>query len=292
MPLATVSEYNKYFGITSSDYNTATSYSLDFATNIISKYCDRDFEYKTHKEFINSASQVFLENYPVVRINSVNPIKELASIQSNAAAITSSISTFSKDSNNLTIFYIDENGEDVTEEYDLDNNRTLLELSTNVNSVSHTITINDVNYNDYSTKTLINVQGEDTLNSNSIYGAEPESIKVKLNPKTDRTLEIEGFGFGEILVNYVAGYIYPVDNITNTALTIVGNVPADLKLLCMQMASDFSNYFSKITNNYNNGEMKSESIGDYSYTRFDNDRMTEITSKYFYQLSKYSRFSI
>jgi hypothetical protein len=73
----------------------------------------------------------------------------------------------------------------------------------------------------------------------------------------------------ESLIQYVAGYIWPVDNSGNTALAIAGNVPLELQQACILAASDILSMIYPDGTTPNPNMLKSEKLGDYEYDKYN-----------------------
>jgi hypothetical protein len=80
-------------------------------------------------------------------------------------------------------------------------------------------------------------------------------------------------GISDMLIKYDAGYTVATDNAGHTALVTAGNVPGDLLTVVCYVANDLqtlaSGSESSTTGGIPSNLLKSETIGDFSYTRFD-----------------------
>jgi hypothetical protein len=105
---------------------------------------------------------------------------------------------------------------------------------------------------------------------------------VRIAHQSDSTLEAVGCGsfYGDVFVWYVAGYVLPVCDEVGGTLTEEGNVPEGLTLVANQIIKDVLDMIDEDVN------MKSEKMGDYSYTR---DGITSAIDRHWHELNQYSR---
>jgi len=115
--------------------------------------------------------------------------------------------------------------------------------------------------------------------NNNINAAVPLALQYKI--ENDRKI-IFNDTMDDVLLQYTAGYTYPIDNSDNTAVVTQGNVPQALKLVCQYIASDIFNFIAGTNDptGHSANMLKSENIKDYGYTKFDGCTIDRIAEKY------------
>ena len=269
--LITPYEYMQYFGLSAINA-TQIQVMLDYSTDLIQTYCDRKFEAQTYSDwYAVDANSVQLDQYPINRLYFVKSIENIGTITSSNTAIEQS---YAKTDDSIYIT--------------LDQAEIALPLSgyTNLGTLSAALSPSGINVSIlvselYPTTYITNKT--DSIDGLKIEGASLTNLTAMIDRQSTRTVLLDEF-VQDVYVKYNAGYTFSQDTSAHDGLVITGNVPNDLKQVCAGLSQDIA---AATTISYtNNGTvpqllMKSESIGDYSYNRFDE------TGQIQYMLSKY-----
>lgn len=269
MALSTIYLYKELFPSTTST-NSQISFAINTASSYIEQYLDRDLEYNEYTEVLDVHDGLTqLTEYPVIRIKNVlTDYNDTVLIQTDSNLFSTVLSA-----NNTSLTITTTNNSDV----DTD---TILNYSSYANLASLTSAIDNISGITASIQAIHeNTPSKYLTPINKIVGNNGQiylyswvrdsndSVSYYVDPVTNRNLYIDNYCRKYVYVNYTAGYIAPVDNNDNTALSISGNVPVVITDVCNKLSSiilqDIDNGMIK------SGYCKSESIGDYSYTLSD-----------------------
>lgn len=291
--LATIFEYNQFYNLSTdqSAFNFIQS-NLDYSTSLVENYCDRVFNIANYLEQYKAQSPIFLSNYPIIKIRSVNTIVPVLTIQ-NVSAVN--MSTVSKQDSIIDVYSVNTSGVESTNTINLSSETTLNALITAFATIGILGILKATNFGTQATKFLQNQDGLDSINGSDMYGINYNSTSFKIDKFTNRMVTLLECNDSDVLINYQAGYTVSQDASGHDS-AVVGNVPNDLKQVVLQLSNDIYNYAYKVSTgsvNGNPGEIfKSESIVDYSYTRFDDDKINKFLTKYSDVLDSYRRLTI
>ena len=296
--IVTVKEYSDVLNktLTVTEIPVVENY-LVYATELVEKYCDRDFAKSTHEEwynqrYSNNRNIVWLESYPINKIYSIGIPQSIGTIQnSNVSAVISSVSY---DSNVFSLNHTDIYGDDITIELLKTANKTLTTLKTNIEANNGWSMVVDTPYVNYPTKLLQPIDLVQTKNAKQVYmGVDNDTVAV-VKIFNECGLELNQ-DVENVYVKYQSGYDVSVDNVDHTAIATQGNVPRDLIYAISYIVNDMLSYANGGILMENNGissnMIKSETIGDYSYTKFDKYSVDEIILKYHPLIDRYQKKS-
>lgn len=284
MSIASLTDYSTIFSVTPTVAEEVIITSdLTYATALINSYCDRIFEQATYSEWIhqnysNDKEIVYVINYPVTKIYYVGIPANCAKIQNTNTS--SVISNISYDSNVFTLSWMDNIGNDNTVELLASNNKILSILKTNIEANSGWHCNVESNYVSYPVAFIKSFGTAQVQNDEyDLQIANNEEISGSVDIINENCIKFNSV-VNDIFVKYQSGY---------TTLTM----PNDLVWVCCHIANDLWSFANAGAIEANSGQtsvgMKSESIGDYSYTRFDDNTRDQIVSKYSNILNKYVR---
>lgn len=309
--LSSVYEYQQHLGVTlTSAQQTQIEGLLVYATQAIQNVCKHNLEnqsylqwYKTDigvdSEYNNStwgyntdyyitgnrpqfsevygANVIVLNQWPITSI-SVLKANEIGYITADSNSIT--VANLTTSATGMLLNWYDTTGT-------LHSNTTSYTLSKTISAVKSSVEANSGwSFNIYSGYENIpssNIKQCYTSldkNNSPVQAAVPYALQFTI--ENDRKLIFNDY-VDNALLSYSAGYTYPIDNAGHTALVTAGNVPQELKLACIYVASDLLSFI----NGSGLGDggvalnlVKSENLGDYSYQKFDNSTLSEIAIKY------------
>jgi hypothetical protein len=268
--IVTPYEYITYFGLSSYNINQIESL-LNYTTDMIETYCDRNFEKTDYTEWYDGVeNNIQLENYPINRLYFVKPSKTIATFTTTNTAIEQYIE---KDYDNVYITL-----DNTSSTYPLSTYTTIGSLSTELAPSGINIVLSDITAT-YPTTYIKDFT--DNLDNSYMIGADIDNIRASIDKHLQRFIKLENAST-EVLVKYNAGYTFSQDTSGHDALSVTGNVPNDLKNVCFNLAHDI-NLATNVSYNAAGTPttlFKSENIGDYSYSRFDNTNVEYTLSKY------------
>ena len=259
--LTTLSNLKGWMGITSTANDVELEQSIDRATAMIERYCDRIFVARTIREFIDPRGErtVTTRQRPIVSINSIAYGASPAFEVQTDTPTTDVVATVSVASDRIRLHRVASSGTSSTTELEFSTYATASSLVTQINSSvagwNATLTEDCYAYQ------LFPTGGNGTTDSAAyLHFAKNDAQEYRVDYATGQIhLLIERLpyhysdrgprfpsSFFSVFVEYVAGY---------------SSVPADVEQACIEMASDL--YRERLADR----TMQSESLGDYSYTR-------------------------
>ena len=276
--MITLQEYKSYKNITTNDYDAMINTAIPYAQDIIEKYIDRNIIKSTKYEWVDignlSNTELFLNDYPVTKVIYVGAPQSAFTI----TGITT----------NMTVVF-DESGVSIYDNpftspnvFNYSNSTTLSLLKTNIETQIPTLTVNLSAPGDTPSRLIV---PEQAFNNSQVYYA--KKINVSFIILDNRTIEISQLN--DYLGSYnLGGYICnKLIYIVYEAGYDIANVPKALKNICINMVGDIVDVLSKSSSN-----IKSQSVGDYSYTLFDINISGDIVNKYKNDLDVFRKKSI
>lgn len=261
MALITRATVKEYLNITDTEYDTYIDNLLDPITDIIEKYCDRVFEAADYKTWIKGwgGTSLYLPQYPVNTVSRVAIDKlEVADIECQVSGATRAYVSITSTGMNLR--YVDSSGVSQSETtLAFATYGTLIALQAAM-PTGWVMTISDDDYNTYPTLDLIPIQSAPCLDG------EDDEYTIEM-PSDEMVVKLGDFENGEIqsvdqdfptgrkliYIEYNAGY---------------STIPDALQAIAAQMIWNGINGMDS-TSDSSDTTMKSEKLGDYTYTRKD-----------------------
>ena len=255
--LTTVTKFKLFAGISATTYDTLLADLVSQVSQLIALYCDRVFESTSYRSWLDgSGSQLMrLPNYPITAIQEVGidyvDVAEIKNTTAQQANVTI-------DGTNCILLSFNTSGVETTTTLALATYKTLATLKTAIELISGWTVLWQSSYS-----------GTPSLHIRPFYGADASSpssasINIPYNKSAvslldDCTILAEDFchfpdGRANIFVRYTAGYTLVSD-------AAAGTEPAGLVLLANTVLQDL--FQSK----GQSGQFRSESLGDYSYSR-------------------------
>jgi len=279
MPLSNTTLFRRDFPNTTYTDQSIIN-ALQLSTDILINYCNREFEYGTHTSYLSGSG----DNYLILPIYPIDRVLDVSTDLYNGINITVDSSVYSatiySDSTKLTVDITDLDG-DITSTYILYSlNPRMGDIADELSGITDiTVTLSSQYDNEPSRK--IKPDNMIILGGNTEYimfYKSDTSIKFVKENKTDDVITFNralNSGNANIYVKYRAGYIYPVEEDGDSSSSesdevyITYTVPNDLINICNKLA--YTLMTEGNAENLQTGIYKSESLGDYSYTKFDNN---------------------
>lgn len=288
MGLSTIFLYKKDDPATT-ESNTVLQNAIDLATALIESYCDRNFESTRRQTVLNgySGKYIAVPEYPVTSIYGVYPYLQdtvwlnvansIFSLNYRVTGTQIVFETVAFDGTVTTYSYLFATYpqlSDLVAEMNLDISELTASVATNLSTQPSRLLFQDGG--------LIIGGQQEYLKSYYVDISNKYLIDTESN---NLIISSNGFGFGvsNILVDYLAGYIYPVDNALHTALTVAGTVPRELIYVCNRLVAILIKEQDSDVTQYN---LQSESLGDYSYANVNYDGKTPSAVDAFIQAFK------
>ncbi len=262
--LTTRAKVKAILGISTSTDNNLIDMQINQVSRQVAQICDRTFEEATYREWYDGTGSPFLRlrQYPITRLYGVATntvaVGTLKYTGSGAFASvdfnTSSISLVNTETNGSeTVNTINTNG------------KTISELSTSVNAVSGWSWTTQSGKGNYMAEWCKPIASGTCKDPQTIDIDHPDTFdEARRSAGTDDMIEavhtVFPCGVNNVWVWYKAGYALPASS--STALT-AGSVPQGLEMVVNQIVAE------SYRANKSNVAMKSESLGDYSYTLND-----------------------
>ena len=294
MALATISQFASVMSITpTTAQKTSIGTALDQATGLIEGFTDRIFGQATYSKWYSTENYpaeptiIWVDQYPITKISMVGVPSPVAQITNNNAAAT--ISSVGYDANVVSLAWFATDGTENEVNIPVSTNKTLTTLKSAIEAnVGWQLNI-DTQYVNYPSVLIQPFQASQTTGA---------SVQINLpvnNGLTGKIYDESGIQLNgtssEIYAKYVSGYQLSVDNADNTALLVVGNVPKELVFVCIQLANDIM-AFAKASLNSSGvspNQIQSETLGDYSYSKFDTAKLEQLVQKYQTILDKFTK---
>lgn len=265
MALSTITLFKQDFTGTSYT-NPQIQNALDLSTAILSNYCNRTFgtsEYIEYKEG-KGDNYIVLGNYPITRVSDISP--DLYNMIKIDVSNTVYALNYYSDDTSITFTVIGFNGVEVTNSIDYADYPTISQLVAEITALANITATNQSTYDNEQSKKIKPDNGmiiggqSDWIN---VYKADYQT-KWQIEDGTDNVVELNRNLSGDLYVRYTAGYTLPDDTVDPV---VAGNVPLDLSNICNKLAYVL---LKENTDGVQGGIFKSEKLGDYQYTRFDN----------------------
>lgn len=267
MSLSTIYLFKSSFTTDSAD--DQISNAINTATSYLEQYLDRNLENQEYTAVLDVYDGLAqLEEYPVTKIKNVlNNYNDTVLVQTDDTIYQA---VFSSNNTSLSITITNNIAEDTETILNYSSYANLASLSTAIDNISgitsSVLTVYESTPSKYLTP-INKVMGKNAqMYLYSWVRDTNNTLDYMLDPVTTRNLLIQDYCNRYIYVNYIAGYIYPVDNNDHTGLAISGNVPLDLTDICNKLSYIM---LDDMSNGIKSGYYKSESLGDYSYTLSD-----------------------
>ena len=237
-------------------------YIIDETNNLIEKKCGRTFETTTYREWIRGSGTpyIVLNNYPVTRIyHCAASAVDLFTVEGTGFEVA----TVSSNNSSLVLTSIATTGTSTENVFNYSTYANVSSLVTAIDAVSGWDAETLSNYSDSLTASIRPVDSEWALDEKAYMRGPYLGISVRLCEDSDSIIESIGGGdfVGNIYIHYVAGYTLPECDDSGGTLSTEGNVPEGLTRVANEIILDTLRQRNEDSN------MKSENMGDYSYTR-------------------------
>ncbi|MFW5879302.1 MAG: hypothetical protein ACOCUV_00610 [bacterium] len=239
-------------------------YIIDQTCNLIEKKCDRSFESTEYKEWVEAYATpyIVLNNYPITRIKHVAG-STIPYIKVKADKDTYEVATISSNNNSVILTSITTEGTDSEDIFNYSDYANCSSLSAVINDLSGWESEVYGNNDDKLTQKIRPTDSIWAVNQTVNLMGTYDGISVRLDTDSDSIITpINGGCFaGTVYVNYIAGYTLPECDDVGGDSEVEGNVPEALTKIANEIILDTIRYQDE------DGNMKSEKTGDYSYTR-------------------------
>ncbi len=179
---------------------------LDGVDSFVKGYCDRDFESTSYKEYYNGKNRqnLYLKQYPIISIARLSigrtgmlKVNNSASSTYATVSVTSTGVVLNKDGTTTTLLFAD--------------NATLTDIAAAIsNETNWTASVLNTTYNSYASTELIQVMGQQCLNTSYAYLDIPEEPEDEFEVYDEEGYIFKWGGFPRgrrnIRVDYTAGY--------------------------------------------------------------------------------------
>jgi len=279
--LTTLADVKTYMGLTGTELDDKINLLIPAISAAVERYCDRHFINADYRQFIltEGGDILYLPEYPV------NKLKRLVTGLTEVMRISTSLAG----AKSATVEVIDGHlfartwgDAEVETDIDLSSETTLAAIKTALELVSGWSVEVISGYENHLSADLVDEPGQPALSSEyaSFYIPDYDSLISghHLTAKTGRVKLTSGkFPETRIFAEWNAGL-----GANQAAL------PADLTELVTAMVAD------AVREAGSDKGMKSEKLGDYSYTRFDNSVSVDefVVERYSEQLIRWRRVSI
>lgn len=249
---------------------------INEVSQAIAAYTDRTFEITTYRRWYDGTGSptLLLPDFPITRLFSVS----IFSVTAMRVSSTDKRASVIVKDGNLFLNRTDSSGNEATEvEIKFTDQKTINTLATAIAAESTwSATVeSSSDEGDQSSQLIRPVDGGNAADPDDIVleiADDPEEARVAaesnqaiemVRANTFRSAVFRSFPFGKtnIFVHFKAGFTLPEDLAANVAPTTPGNVPEDL--------TGYANEMTKAvyqSTKQNTGGLKSEKIGNYSYT--------------------------
>ena len=233
--------------------------------SLIEQKCNRVFGQATYKMWLDGSGENYLAlpQYPITRIfrastNSVDVLRinaaslQHASVDSNGASVE--------------LTQINTTGIVVQTDFKVSTYANVSSLSDAINALTDWTGTVQGSYDDALTQLIKPSYGEDALDNDYAMLQVPyDTVGVRISSESNYHIELKNgcfpCGHSNVFVWWTAGYVLAQDNDQHSALTVTGNVPGGLTLVCNQIVKDILDQEQEDVN------MTEEKLGDYSYVR-------------------------
>ena len=299
--LATVYQYNNFINNKVNNTSVINSNTIDmaltYATTGIESVCKRNLQQQNYNYWYRSdlnysdfysnlegfnsdfyivgnrpqyaeaygENIIVLNEYPITKI-AIFRADEIGNIKSSAI-----IANYSVSNTAITLDWWDNNGGNHEQVITFADNPTMSAVQSNVNATSaFTMNIQPPYLNLPSVFLMSKMYGTVSQATQEIVAATNQSpVKFELH---DQRKIIANETLEEVLINYTAGYVYPIDLQDHSGLATTGNVPFDLRQACILAASDIISLSQPdILSGISPNLLQSEKLGDYTYERAKGD---------------------
>lgn len=273
-------------------------------SEMVASYCNRTFVSTTYKEWYDGTgtTRMLLPNYPITALyKCAIGSNDVLKVQYSGDGLHADVSY---DGTNVILHSIDSTGTEATSSLAIATYKLASTMATAISAVTDWSGEAQTNYTGTPMILLKKETGLPALSTDyaMLQAPDEDGVEVRIAAESNRTIE-RNIGIGNssvfrtgsdliafprgtknVFVWYVAGYTLPVDNAGHTALTTAGNVPGGLTQAVNMIIKHV------IAEGTTSGAFKSESLGDYSYTRMDAD-ISNAISMYWNYLNPYTRKS-
>lgn len=278
--LTTLNRWKKYAGITDTKNDAFYQTLIDQACDAIERHCGRTFKSTTYRSWLDGDGEqwLLLPNWPVLNIYGVAfNTEDIAEVKFTGGAHA----TLAVSQDYVTLYSVDTSGTATETAIAIADNKTAAALKTSIEAVTGWTCAIRAGQTGCLTALLQPFDSIDALSPEyaELYGAY-DFAESKLADRSDRCLVADTClpkGYRNIFVWYKAGYTEPADGGSD------GTMPPMLMNIANALTSDLW------TRTQSNTDFKSESIGDYSYTRADDSMVDKMAAKYADALSVFRR---
>ncbi len=259
MNLTTTSRYKAYMGITGTALDTLIAAMLPLVSDEIERYLQRNLELAIRKSWVDGLGGPVLrmENWPILALYSVAVGgNTVARIENDGTATRATVSF---DGTNVVLTSVSAAGAETITELPVATYKVLSTLKTAVDALSAagwSMTISSSLYDNEPTAQLRPIHAMDATGTADLQV--PDDFRDVKQISTDAIEQADGGNFPtgskNIFIWYKAGYILPTDG-------SAGTMPPALELVVFQILQDV------IAGRQRSGDLQSESLGDYSYSR-------------------------
>ena len=262
-------------------------YAIDQTNSLISEKCGRAFGSTTYKEWVptKGSDYIVVNNYPITKIKLVAPNSVYLM---NVEATGFPIATVSSNNSSIMLNSIDTEGVEVESVFSYATYANVSSVVTAIDAVTGWDASVESSYSDSLTQLIKPIDSEWAVNEKAYFSGPYLGTSASVEYDTDAVVKLGtnyfgdsiGSCYGEVFIWYTAGYTLPVCDEVGANLTTVGNVPEGLTGLANQIISEI------LAMKDEDGNMKSEGIGDYNYSRQD---VVSAIDRHWKDLSSYAR---
>ena len=259
--------FKQFAGVSVTTHDTVIDRLIADVCELIAKACNRTFESTTYKEWLdgNGESRMLLSQWPITRVYKItSDSTDVLDIKFTGDGTHADVTV---DATNCVLNSISNLGVATSTDVVLADSKIVSALAAAIEVVTGWTTSIASGCGDEATLYLKPLFGEDALSPDEATLCIPGAgAGVRLVSKTNRGIESKygyefPYGRSNIFCWFTAGYTLPVDNAEYTALATDGNVPGGLTNIANTIINSVFRDRKKSLG------MKSEHIGDYSYTR-------------------------
>lgn len=298
--IATVLQYSNLLNITSTvAEQTRLEKILPIATELAEKWCYRILSQANYSEwyrqdYATEIDTVYTKQYPINQLKMIGLPGQVMTIENTDDTISLPVlSVFPTSTIAVSLGWWDALGAEQSVDLLLATYPILSQLVTAIELNTGWTVSMDSKYDNYPTSLLQPLSLVQVgTNKIEVMAAIDNGLVADIIGENEITLSAN---VDKVFIKYSAGYTVSVDNAGHTAFASVGNVPDDLITAICYIANDLMSYATGIAVHdqagVSNNMIKSESIGDYSYTKFEKSTLDEIVEKYRHLLERYQKKS-
>lgn len=266
-------------------------YIIDETNSLIGQKCARNFGSTEYKEWVEThgESYVVVNNYPITKIKlcSLNNVDVLS-----VKATGFSMATARSNNASMILTTIATDGSTETENVlNYADYANVSSLVTAIDALSGWDGDIKGNNDNAITELIKPLDNEWCLNTDAYFQGPYQGSKAVISYDSDAVIDLGAQWYNDggafvgkwCFVWYVAGFEFPICSESGGELSTEGNVPEGLTLVANQIIKDV------IDSQDEDQNMKSENIGDYSYTR---GGISSAIDRHWQDLNQYSRKSV